>query len=140
MKTKWCLITAAVLSLLMPRHVEATGACTAARFHDWQDMGCNQNFAGAGGVPKAQCPDCPGMPRWWVSEPYISLCMADTPLSYMMSSGKEMDFELLYHQRARLPESDESPITSQDYEINAYYADGPNCRSEKRRVGKEGLR
>lgn len=93
-------------------------------------MGCNQNFAGAGGVPKAQCPDCPGMPRWWVSEPYISLCMADTPLSYMMSSGKEMDFELLYHQRARLPESDESPITSQDYEINAYYADGPNCGTD----------
>src|ERR1017187_3070475 len=112
MKTTWCLLLAAALSVVMPRVAGASGACTAARFHHWQDKGCNQNFAGAGGVPQAKCPDCSGMPRWWVSEPYINLCMADVPLSYTMSSGKEMTFQFNYHQRARLPKSDESPIST----------------------------
>jgi len=89
----------------------ASGACLAPRLHDWQDMGCNQNNAGDGGAPKAKCPNCPpccnGMPRWWVSEPYINLCMADTPLSYKLSSGKQMDFTFYYRQRTKLPEVDE---------------------------------
>ena len=135
MKTKFCLLAVAVLSIMMPREVGATGACTAARFHDWQDMGCNQNFAGAGGVPKATCPDCPGMPRWWVSEPYASLCMADTPLSYTMSSGQEMAFQFFYHQRSGLPEADETPITNLTYEIQVHgalpvYATGANCGTD----------
>ena len=130
MKTTWCLITVVVWSLLLPREAGAVSACTAARFHDWQNMGCNQCYAGAGGVPQAQCPDCSGMPRWWVSEPYISLCLSDIPLSYTMSSGKEMDFQFYYHQRARLPESDETPITVQNYSVNHYYLDGANCGSD----------
>ena len=80
MKT-WLLLAGAALLWLTPREVLASGACTAARFHDWNDMGCNQNCASAGTPPKGGCPPCNGMPRWWVSEPYINLCMADTPLS-----------------------------------------------------------
>lgn len=64
-------------------------------------------------MPKAKCPGCPpccnGMPRWWVSEPYINLCMADTPLSYTMASGQQMSFDFHYRQRAELPKADEVP-------------------------------
>ncbi len=49
------------------------------------------------------------MPEWWVSEPYISLTVSDTPLSYPMSSGKEMDFRFYYMQRTGLPGADEVP-------------------------------
>ncbi|MGB8371200.1 MAG: RHS repeat-associated core domain-containing protein [Verrucomicrobiia bacterium] len=119
MKTKLCLIVAAALSLMVPREAKASGACTAARFHDWNDMGCNQNNASAGGAPKAKCPDCPGMPRWWVSEPYINLCMKDTPLSYAMSSGQKMEFSFYYRQRTKLPDSDEVTAlpTASPYDI-----------------------
>src|ERR1017187_8492942 len=131
MKTTWCLLLAAALSVVMPRVAGASGACTAARFHHWQDKGCNQNFAGAGGVPQAKCPDCSGMPRWWVSEPYINLCMADVPLSYTMSSGKEMTFQFNYHQRARLPKSDESPISTNNIlATGSLYPHGANCGAD----------
>jgi RHS repeat-associated protein len=109
MKIKWFLLAVAALALLIPREVRAGGACTAARFHDWNDMGCNQNYAGAGSPasPKS-CSDC-GMPRWWVSEPYISLWMSDTPLSYATSSGQTMDFQFYYRQHHKLPDDDEIP-------------------------------
>ena len=115
MKTKlWLVLAGAAFVLLTPRNVEA-GACTCGRFHDWQDMNCNQNNHGTGGVPKAKCPDCNGMPRWWVSEPYINLCLSDTPLSYALSSGQEMDFTFYYRQRTKLPDPDE---------ISNYYLHG----------------
>jgi RHS repeat-associated protein len=120
MKIKnWLVLAGAVLVWLAPHDAGASGACTAARFHDWNDMGCNQNNAGAGGAPKAQCPDCPGMPRWWVSEPYINLCMKDTPLSYSMSSGQKMEFSFYYRQRTKLPDSDEVTAlpTASPYDI-----------------------
>jgi RHS repeat-associated protein len=126
MKTKsWLLLAGAVLVLWTPRHVEATGACTAARFHDWQDFGCNQNYAGAGGVPQAKCPSCPGMPQWWVHEPYENLCMSDIPLSYTMSSGQEMAFKMYYRQRTKLPDADEIPYSlgHSPYEV---YPDASN--------------
>ena len=108
MKTKlWLLLTGVAFFLLTPRDVEATGACTSARFHDWQDLGSNQNNAGAGGVPKAKRPPCPGMPQWWVHEPYENLWMSDKPLSYTTSSGQEIAFEFYYRQRYKLPDSDE---------------------------------
>lgn len=117
MKTTWCLLLASVALVLMtPRNVEATGACTAARFHDWNDAGCNKNYAGAGaaasgkigaGGNQSHCSSGCGMPRWWVSEPYINLCMEDTPLSYTLSSGQEMAFRFYYRQRTKLPNSDE---------------------------------
>ncbi len=47
------------------------------------------------------------MPRWWVSEPYINLCLKDTPLSYALSSGQEMEFNFYYRQRTKLPDTDE---------------------------------
>jgi RHS repeat-associated protein len=117
MKTKtWLWLVGAMLVWLAPHEAAASGACTAARFHDWQDMGCNQCFAGIGGPANAQsgaggntaaCDGDCGMPRWWVSEPYINLCLSDTPLSYIMSSGKEMAFRFSYRQRTKLLDSDE---------------------------------
>jgi RHS repeat-associated protein len=107
MKTKIWLLLAGAIFVLAPHQVEASGACTAARFHDWNDMGCNQNFSSAGTPAKSGCPPCNGMPRWWISEPYENLCLKDTPLSYTMSSGKEMDFTFYYRTRATQPESDE---------------------------------
>ena len=81
-------------------------------------MGCNQNNAGAGGVAKAQCPDCGGMPVWWISEPYVNLCMSDKPLSYTLSSGQEMAFQFYYRQRTKMPDSDEvSQPTKNVYDI-----------------------
>src|SRR5487761_2134417 len=106
MKT-WLVLAGAVLVWLAPHEARANGACTAARFHDWNDMGCNQNAASAGTPPKSGCPPCNGMPRWWVSEPYINLCMKDTPLSYAMSSGRQMEFSFYYRQRTKLPGADE---------------------------------
>jgi hypothetical protein len=68
------------------------------------------------------------MPQWWVSEPYISLCLMDTPLNYTLSSGKEMDFTFYYNQRVSLPEPDESPITSTNvFATGSQYQHGPNC-------------
>jgi RHS repeat-associated protein len=118
MKTKSWLLLAA-LALLTPLHVGATGACTAARFHDWQDFGCNQNYSGAGGVPKAKCPSCPGMPQWWVHEPYENLWMSDTPLSYTTSSGQEIPFTFYYRQRYKMPDADEAPSGRNDPFVTA---------------------
>src|ERR1019366_8058132 len=136
MKTKWCLIAVVALSLLMPRRVEATGTCTAARFHDWQDMGCNQNYAGTGGAPSSKsnpggnqssCNEDCGMPRWSVSEPYINLHISDTPLSYKTSSGKEINFQFFYRERPQVPLSDESPITSRTSVYDQIYPFGSTC-------------
>jgi hypothetical protein len=113
MKTEWYSIAAVILSLMTPREVAASGICTAARFRDWRDMGCNQNYAGAGGIPQAHCPRCPGMPQWWVSEPYEDLWISDTPLSYKTSSGQEMAFKFYYRQRYRVPNLD----GGQDYYV-----------------------
>lgn len=104
--------------LLIPRDVEASGACTSARFHDWNNMGCNQNYAGAGGPPSGQtgaggnqshCAGGCGMPRWWVSEPYENLWLSDKPLNYNTSSGQEMSFQWYYRQRYKVPDPDEVP-------------------------------
>jgi RHS repeat-associated protein len=128
MKMKpWFLLAGMVLALLTPRHVQATGACTAARFHDWQDFGCNQNYAGAGGVPQAKCPSCPGMPQWWVHEPYENLWMSDKPLSYTTSSGQEMAFQFYYRQRYKMPDADEvssgrnDPFATAREQVSNYY-------------------
>ena len=106
------LVAAVIFSLLSWQQAFA-GACIAARFHDWKDMGCNNNHASAGSPPNSSCPPCdknptpPGMPQWTVSEPYINLFMVDTPLKYRMSSGKDLDFTFYYRQRTTLPSSDE---------------------------------
>jgi RHS repeat-associated protein len=120
MKAKLLLLSAMALILAVPHEVLASGACTAARFHDWQDGGCNQCYAGAGGASsgqsnaggnQSQCQNCQtnGMPSWWVSEPYENLCMSDTPLAYTLSSGQQMNFTFYYRQRTKLPDADELP-------------------------------
>ncbi len=134
MKTKaWLLLAGAVIGLLIPHEAKATGACTAARFHNFQDAGCNQNFGGAGAPPKDGCPDCNGMPRWWISEPYINLHLADTPLSYKLSSGNELGFQFFYKQRGEKPRTDESPIVAQptdNYLAYDIYPSSPNCGTD----------
>jgi RHS repeat-associated protein len=137
MKIKtWWLLAGAVLIGLTP-HEALAGACLSARFHNWMDMGCNGNYTGTGGpTTPLSCgkPGCDkGMPRWWVSEPYIDLHLSDTPLSYQTSSGQNMDFQFFYRQRAKLPEDDE--ISGYHYYLNGalqktrgdVYATIPNC-------------
>jgi RHS repeat-associated protein len=135
MKIKnWLVLAGAVLVWLAPHDAWASGACTAARFHNFQDTGCNQNYGGAGApdAPKS-CSDC-GMPRWWISEPYINLHLSDTPLSYTLSSGAELGFQFFYKQRAKFPLSDETCIRAQDiavYEGNYQpYVTGANCGTD----------
>ena len=114
---------------LLAREAGAGGACTAARFNFWNDMGCNQANVGAGApANNGPCPcKCPGMPRWWVSEPYIDLCMKDTPLSYQMSSGQDMAFTFFYRQRTQLPASDQVALpTPGPYEIYPGFS-GSTC-------------
>ncbi|HEY3762349.1 MAG TPA: RHS repeat-associated core domain-containing protein, partial [Verrucomicrobiae bacterium] len=112
MKTKQWLLTAWAILALAAQQAWGGGACTAARFHNWQDLGCDPCYAGAGsGSATRPCP-CHGMPQWWVTEPYIDLCMKDTPLSYTMSSGQEMDFTFYYRTRTQLPESDEMTLST----------------------------
>jgi RHS repeat-associated protein len=41
------------------------------------------------------------MPRWWVSEPYVNVWVADEPLSYFTSDGQRMSFRFTHSQRAR---------------------------------------
>jgi RHS repeat-associated protein len=80
-----------------------------AKYLDWLDFGCDLTFSGAGQPPvPSSCSDC-GMPRWWVNEPYISLQMSDTPLSYATSSGQTMAFQFRYRQRYCLPDTNSAP-------------------------------
>jgi RHS repeat-associated protein len=46
-----------------------------------------------------QCPTCPGMPTWSVSEPFISLWLHDEPLGYQPTIGARIAFELSFKQR-----------------------------------------
>jgi RHS repeat-associated protein len=45
----------------------------------------------------------PGMPIWWVSEPYINLWLADKPVGYTTSLGEKLDFSIQYKQRDTRP-------------------------------------
>jgi hypothetical protein len=48
----------------------------------------------------APCPDCAqGMPRWSVSEPYVSLWLKDEPLGYQPALGPRVSVHLSYKQR-----------------------------------------
>jgi len=58
--------------------------------NDGKDKGCK---------PGGPCPACPGMPVWWVTEPYINLWMADEPISYLTSRGEPVTFRITYKQR-----------------------------------------
>jgi len=65
-----------------------------------------------GGGPGG-CPSCPpqpiavpvgdnggGMPRWFVTEPHVNLHLADKPLWYRPSRGKDVQFELFFKNRS----------------------------------------
>jgi len=49
------------------------------------------------------CP-CPGMPKWWVSEPYENLWVADAPAEYTTSLGEKVQFSVFYRQREPRPQ------------------------------------
>jgi len=89
---------------------QAASACLSARFNDWKDVGCRNRYGGmpdlslnSTGGNRSGCAPCAGMPRWWVSEPYMNVWAADEPLSYQTSSGQAMTFRWTYHQRYQLP-------------------------------------
>ncbi len=63
--------------------------------NDSKDKGCNVNPTD----PKAKCPQCSGMPVWWVTEPYINLFLADEPVSYTTSRGENFAFRITVKQR-----------------------------------------
>ena len=130
MKTRtWLWLAAAAALVWLTPHPVIAGACIAARFHDWRDTGCNPSYAGAGSAPSPKmCSDC-GMPRWWVSEPYLNLWMSDTPLSYMASSGQELAFQFYYRQRYKLPAPDEMPTCPLVFPVAQVYNQGSYFRS-----------
>lgn len=72
---------------------------------DSKDHGCDITPGGRGARAKTPCPPCDvkGMPRWWVSEPYINLWVADEPLSYTLSNGEQFPFRFTYKQRRTPP-------------------------------------
>ena len=51
------------------------------------------------GNDKGKHPICPGMPTWFVTEPYINLWLADEPISYLTSRGEPFTFRITYKQR-----------------------------------------
>ena len=66
-------------------------------FDDGTDSGCGHSLS---------CPSCnnsPGMPRWWVTEPYINLWAADKPVEYVTSLGEKLGFQVTYKQRDDRP-------------------------------------
>src|SRR5487761_2416946 len=109
MKIKLPLMLAGVALFFAWLRAAEASSCTAGRIHFINNGGCDPRNGGAGGVPKAKCPDCPGMPQWWVPEPYVNLEMSDTPLSYTLSSGQAMAFTWYYDQHYELPKPDEVP-------------------------------
>ena len=107
------LVLMAVVWLSAGTRGRAATADVSARFNDWKDVGCRNRYGGmtdmsfnATGGNRAGCPPCGGMPRWWVSEPYMNLWVADEPLSYRTSSGQEMIVRWTYHQRYQLPDAE----------------------------------
>lgn len=132
MKTRlgsWALTLTVGLMLLSSRSVRAAYDTTnAARFKDWQDMGCRMSPGGAGALPGAAgsaggnemhctaCVGAGGRPAWWVDEPYINLWVADEPLGYTTSYGGRATFRFTYRQRFKLLEAYECP--------NYYWIDG----------------
>ncbi len=71
---------------------------------DWKDHGCDMSPGGRGAPAKAPCPPCAkGMPRWWVTEPYVNLWIADEPLSYTLSTGEKFSFRFTYKERRSIP-------------------------------------
>jgi RHS repeat-associated protein len=94
-------LAVAAFALCGIQQAKAATACTSGRFNDTNDLGrCQLALT----PQKGACPDCGGMPRWWVTEPYISLDIADEPLSYFTSSGQKMAFVWTHRNRARLPD------------------------------------
>jgi RHS repeat-associated protein len=53
---------------------------------------------GPGPAP-SQCPWCPGMPVWTVSEPYINVWLYDEPVGYQPGLGGRVSCKLAYKQR-----------------------------------------
>jgi RHS repeat-associated protein len=68
--------------------------------NDGRDKGCTRDFSG-----QKKCPPCPGMPVWWVSEPYINVWIADEPMSYLTSRGEPFTFRLTFKQRDSRPQT-----------------------------------
>src|ERR1043166_2812607 len=64
--------------------------------------------AGGGNDTTLSCGTCgiaqPGMAHYWISEPYCSLRIEDTPLIYTPALGAPVQFHLSYRQRGAILE------------------------------------
>jgi len=92
--------------LMTQTEMESTwGQGQPNNINDWQDEGCDHSPGGRGTKDKPDCPPCnvQGMARWWVTEPYINLWVADEPLGYYTSYGERFAFRWTYKQRRSLP-------------------------------------
>lgn len=116
------LFGALLLPLAVPQKCRAVSACLSARFNDYNDLGCHVTPCRPGspasgmsnpGGNQAVCVNCEGMPRWWVTEPYVDLWVADEPLSYTTSSGQRMTFRWTYRERGLLYNT---PWAGREYE------------------------
>jgi RHS repeat-associated protein len=82
----------------------------------------NPSGASPGEEPPVSCPNCnyaeAGMPHWSVSEPFVSLWVADTPLHYDTAFGPDVTLRLSYNHR-----HDASVVSSQ-YWHGAQFGNG----------------
>ena len=62
-------------------------------------QGVSASMADQKDTKKPVCPNCPGMPIWWASEPYLNLWMADQPVGWQTSEGQPMGYVINYKQR-----------------------------------------
>ena len=70
------------------------GKGIANNIADSEDNGC---------PPGKECKSCPGIPVWWVTEPYLNLFVADEPLSYFTKGGEKISFRVTHKQRDTRP-------------------------------------
>ena len=78
---------------------------------------CNQggDHGGTNG-----CCHCYGMPKWFITEPYLNLWVKDTPVFYTTSLGEEIDFTVAYKQHDTRPLDTTVPPTGWSHNWFSY--------------------
>jgi len=96
--------------LLQPPYTHVNNGCADLYYGGSADISllgwiCLPDGKDKGGAtPCPLCADCNGMPKWWVTEPYINLWVADKPVDYVTSLGEKIAFALTYKQRDTRPQ------------------------------------
>ncbi len=101
-------LLAGAFLVLASHEAAGVGSCLSARLNKPEDLGCGNLMPGVSlnptGGQRPGCPPCGGMARWWVTEPYLNVWVADEPLSYRLSSGDQMVFRWTHRQGTTLSE------------------------------------